>query len=55
MILGMPWSLFGVFFIVPKSLRDFIYSQVSKNRYKMFGKKDSCRLPTENEKKRFLN
>jgi predicted DCC family thiol-disulfide oxidoreductase YuxK len=38
----------------PKFFRDFIYDLIAKNRYKLFGKKDSCRIPTEEEKKKFL-
>jgi predicted DCC family thiol-disulfide oxidoreductase YuxK len=53
-LMGMPWSFLCVFLIIPKFLRDSIYNQISKNRYKLFGKKDSCRLPTESERKRFL-
>jgi predicted DCC family thiol-disulfide oxidoreductase YuxK len=40
--------------ILPKLLRDFIYDLVAKNRYKLFGKRDTCRVPTDEEKKRFL-
>jgi predicted DCC family thiol-disulfide oxidoreductase YuxK len=53
-IIGMPWSVFCLFYIIPKFIRDTIYNQIAKNRYKLFGKKDSCRLPTPSEKKRFL-
>ena len=41
--------------ILPKFLRDFIYDLIAKNRYKLFGKRDTCRVPTEEEeKKKFL-
>ena len=42
------------FGILPHSLTDLIYDLVAKNRYKFFGKKDSCRIPTKEEKSRFL-
>ena len=42
------------FGILPHSLTDLIYDLVAKNRYKFFGKKDSCRIPTKEEKSKFL-
>jgi len=48
------WYLFGVFRIIPLGIRDYIYKLVSKNRYKFFGKKDSCMIPTKELQKRFL-
>ena len=39
---------------LPKFFRDFIYELVAKNRYKIFGKRDVCRIPTEAEKNKFL-
>ena len=53
--LGGPWLLFGVFYILPKSFRDTVYSWIAKNRYKWFGEKESCRLPTPDERARFLS
>ena len=40
--------------ILPPTLTDLIYDLVAKNRYKFFGKKDSCRIPTKEEKSKFL-
>ena len=40
--------------ILPGPIRDFIYDLIAKNRYKLFGKRDVCRIPTENEKRKFL-
>jgi len=48
------WYLFGVFRIIPLGIRDYIYKLVSKNRYRFFGKKDSCMIPTKELQKRFL-
>jgi len=42
------------FIILPPFFRDFIYDIIAKNRYKLFGRKESCRIPTESEKKKFL-
>lgn len=49
------WFLFRIFKIVPKIMRDYLYNFISKNRYKFFGKKNSCMLPTKDLKKRFLS
>jgi len=43
-----------LFLIVPKMIRDFIYSLFAKYRYSLFKKRDHCRIPTESEKKRLL-
>ncbi len=48
------WPLFYGFIIVPKFIRDGIYNWVAKNRYKWFGKKDQCMLPTPAVSARFL-
>lgn len=48
------WKVFYVFILVPKPLRDTLYRLIAKNRYKWFGKMESCRLPTKEEKERFL-
>jgi predicted DCC family thiol-disulfide oxidoreductase YuxK len=49
------YPLLGVFWIVPKGLRNLVYDWVARNRYKWFGKKDSCRLPTAEERALFLD
>ncbi|WP_336769728.1 thiol-disulfide oxidoreductase DCC family protein [Bacillus bombysepticus] len=48
------WKLLYFFLVVPKPLRDYFYSIIAKNRYKWFGKKDSCMLPSPEVRKRFL-
>lgn len=53
--LGGIYKLAMVFWIVPKIIRDGIYSWVARNRYKWFGKKESCRLPTAEERELFLD
>jgi predicted DCC family thiol-disulfide oxidoreductase YuxK len=52
--LGWPWRALIIFIIVPKFLRDGVYKLIAKNRYRWFGKKDTCRLPSLEEKSRFL-
>jgi predicted DCC family thiol-disulfide oxidoreductase YuxK len=39
---------------LPEFFRDFIYDLVAKNRYKLFGKRDTCRVPTEADRLKFL-
>ncbi|WP_375580530.1 thiol-disulfide oxidoreductase DCC family protein [Marivirga tractuosa] len=48
------WKVFYVFIIIPKFIRDFVYDFIARNRYKWFGKRDSCRMPTKDIKNRFL-
>jgi predicted DCC family thiol-disulfide oxidoreductase YuxK len=49
------WKCFYAFTLVPISVRDFAYDLIAKNRYKWFGKKESCKLPSPNIRKRFLS
>jgi predicted DCC family thiol-disulfide oxidoreductase YuxK len=49
------WPLMICFLIVPKFIRDAVYNYVAKNRYKWYGKKTSCWLPTLELKQRFLD
>ncbi|WP_226036848.1 thiol-disulfide oxidoreductase DCC family protein [Aquibacillus saliphilus] len=48
------WKLASVFRLIPRPLRDAIYRIVARNRYKWFGKRDECMIPTPKNKKRFL-
>ena len=43
-----------VFIIVPKFIRDWVYNFIAKNRYKWFGKKDHCMIPTKELQCRFI-
>lgn len=51
---GITKLLYG-FIIVPPLIRNAVYNFIAKNRYKWFGKKDSCMLPTPELLARFLN
>lgn len=48
-------KIFLILKLIPRPLRDGIYKFVAKNRYKIFGKKTSCRIPSPLEKERFLD
>jgi len=53
--LGNGWQLFYAFIIVPKFIRDGVYNFIAKNRYKWFGKKEACWIPTPELKEKFLD
>ena len=48
------WPVLGIFRFLPKALRDPIYTLIANNRYAWFGKKETCRLPSPEERARFL-
>jgi predicted DCC family thiol-disulfide oxidoreductase YuxK len=49
------WKILYIFSVIPSHLRDLIYDFVAKNRYKWFGKRETCRIPSKDEKERFLS
>ena len=49
------WKLFYGLMIIPKFIRDFFYNIIARNRYKWFGKKESCMVPTPELRERFLD
>ena len=53
--LRFPWSLWRIAGVLPRGLRDAIYRLLARNRYRWFGKRDSCFLPTPEERGRFLD
>jgi len=52
--LSFPWNIGYVFIVIPRPIRDFIYNIIAKNRYQWFGKRDVCRVLSDEEKARFL-
>ena len=52
--IGGPLAIFQIFLIVPQFIRDFVYKLVARNRYRIFGKRDTCRLPSPEERERLL-
>lgn len=53
--LGGVWKLlFYVFIVFPKPWRDFVYGIIAKTRYRIFGKRDTCMIPTPGIAQRFL-
>ena len=52
--LGFPMHLMVVFLIVPAFIRNWVYDYIAKNRYKWYGKKEECMIPTKELKSKFL-
>ncbi len=48
------WPLFFVLLIIPSFIRDGVYDFIAKNRYKWFGKKEQCMIPTPGLREKFL-
>lgn len=53
--LCFPWRVLVVFVIVPSFLRDPFYRLIARNRYRWFGKSDTCLVPTPEMRARFLD
>lgn len=43
--LGWPWRVAGLASLVPKALRDLIYRWIARNRYRIFGRRETCWVP----------
>nr|WP_175991633.1 thiol-disulfide oxidoreductase DCC family protein [Bacillus sp. Marseille-Q1617] len=52
--LKWPWKIFRILFMIPKPVRDRLYKWIAANRYKWFGRKDACMIPSKDERDRFL-
>lgn len=52
--LGWMWASLYVLIIVPRIFRDPLYRLIARNRYRWFGKRDTCRIPTSEERTLFL-
>jgi predicted DCC family thiol-disulfide oxidoreductase YuxK len=52
--LGFPWSLAGVFRVLPRAWRDWLYETIARNRLRWFGKRTTCYLPDPKFADRFL-
>ncbi len=49
-----PWPALALFTVVPRPIRDRVYDWIARNRYRWFGKRDTCRIPTPELRARFL-
>jgi len=52
--LGFPYNLAYIFIVVPPLIRNISYNILARYRYKWFGKKEACRIPTPEEHGKFL-
>ena len=52
--LGGPYRAVRLAYCIPRLIRDFAYHQVARRRYRWFGQRDACRVPTQEEASRIL-
>ena len=52
--LRFPWPLAWIFIIVPRPVRDWVYDVIARHRYRWFGKREECMVPTPDLRNRFL-
>jgi predicted DCC family thiol-disulfide oxidoreductase YuxK len=52
--LGGPWRLLALIRLVPRRIRNPVYRVIARNRYRWFGRRSACRLPSAQERDRFL-
>lgn len=52
--LRFPWPIAAVFLLIPSPLRDAVYDFIARRRYRWFGKRDLCWMPTPELQSRFL-
>ena len=53
-VLGWPWRLAWLLWIIPARLRDAAYRSIARNRYRWFGRRETCWLPSEEHEPRFV-
>jgi len=53
--LGWPWKAGYLFIIIPRPVRDFVYDLIAKYRYRIFGKRNTCMIPTAEIRNRFID
>lgn len=53
-LLGFPTNMLTIFLVIPAFIRNWVYDYIAKNRYKWYGKKNACMIPTPDLKNKFL-
>ena len=53
--MGRFWQILYIFILIPRPIRDFIYDAIAVNRYRLFGKKNTCMRPSSSMKDQFLH
>ena len=54
MDLGLPWSLAGILRVLPRRIADRLYDWLAQNRFRIFGRRDTCYLPRSVDRERFI-
>ncbi|OWK18808.1 thiol-disulfide oxidoreductase [Mesorhizobium amorphae CCBAU 01583] len=52
--LGWPWRAAKLLLLLPRPLRDWVYDRIAKNRYALFGRRDSCEIPSAEMRERLI-
>lgn len=52
--MGFPFSLAVIGWVLPQFMRDAVYDLIARNRYRLMGRKDTCRMPTPEERAKFI-
>jgi predicted DCC family thiol-disulfide oxidoreductase YuxK len=52
--LTAPWPALALFLVVPRPLRDLVYRVIARNRYRWFGRREACSVPTPETQSRFI-
>jgi predicted DCC family thiol-disulfide oxidoreductase YuxK len=52
--LAWPWPLLSLALVIPVWFRDWCYDQIARNRYRLFGRQETCMMPTPELTRRFL-
>ncbi|HLE57858.1 MAG TPA: thiol-disulfide oxidoreductase DCC family protein [Rhodothermia bacterium] len=52
--LRWPWPMLSALLIIPAFIRDFVYDLIARNRYRWFGRRNECMIPTPEMRNRFL-
>lgn len=53
--IGGGWKILYGFIVIPPFIRDFFYQLIAKNRYRLFGRKEHCMVPSDEFRVKFLN
>lgn len=52
--LRWPWPLLWILIVVPSAIRDFVYDIIARSRYRWFGRREECMIPSPEIRERFL-
>lgn len=53
--LGPGWAILSLFRVIPRPIRDFVYRRIAKHRYRLFGKQETCMIPSPDLKHLFVD